>query len=77
MVKIYNSIHELEKLYQFIYGCHMACDHENSSASLHYACHKLEEIINNIKVNQLEVKNFNQDLIYATSETMKAGYNND
>lgn len=36
---------ELENLYHYLHGAHSACDHENSSATLHQACHKLQEII--------------------------------
>lgn len=44
-------IHELEKLYQYMYGAHHAIDHDYGSQCLHTACHKLDEIIQNIKIH--------------------------
>ena len=42
-------IHRLEKLHQYLHGAHSVCDHENSCATFHQACHITEEIINWIK----------------------------
>jgi hypothetical protein len=47
-MKEFNLIQELEKLYWYMQGAHSVCDHENSSATFHQACHKLDEIINSI-----------------------------
>lgn len=38
-------VHKLEKLHQFLHGAHSVCDHENSSATFHQACHITKEII--------------------------------
>lgn len=41
---------ELNKLYHYLHGAHHATNDENCSFVLHTACHKVEEIINNIKL---------------------------
>ena len=42
-------VHRLEKLHQFLHGAHSACDHDNSSATFHQACHITQDIINWIR----------------------------
>jgi hypothetical protein len=41
----------LEKLYEFLYGAHLATTESESSATFHMACHKITEIIQEIKLN--------------------------
>jgi hypothetical protein len=37
--------HELEKLYAFLNGAHLATNDENASGTFHQACHKLQDIL--------------------------------
>lgn len=45
-------IHKLEKLHQYLHGAHSVCDHDNSSATFHQACHAVQELINWIKCDE-------------------------
>lgn len=45
------ALDKLQHLYHYLHGAHSVCDHDNSSATFHHACHKLDEIINDIKAN--------------------------
>jgi len=41
--------HNLEKLREFLHGAHLATNDDNSGSVLHMACHKIDEIILEIK----------------------------
>lgn len=45
-------IHDLENLWNYLHGAHSVCDHDNSSATFHQACHMVMDIINRIKSNE-------------------------
>lgn len=43
-------VHELEKLYQYLYGAHHATNDDECSQVLHTSCHKLDQIIQSIRL---------------------------
>jgi hypothetical protein len=47
---------QLEKLHQFLHGAHLVCDHDNSSATFHKACHLVQDLINMIKNDKNDIK---------------------
>ena len=44
-------IARLEKLYEFLYGTHLATNDQEAAGTFHRACHTLTEIIHEIKLN--------------------------
>lgn len=46
---------ELENLYHFLHGAHLASNDENASATFHQACHKLQDILNTMKTKKITV----------------------
>lgn len=42
-------IHALEKLHQFLHGAHLATPDIDAAETFHHACHKIEDIIKDIK----------------------------
>lgn len=43
-------VHELEKLREFLHGAHFTAENENASATLHQACHKVDDLISLAKL---------------------------
>ena len=41
-------VHNLDNLWNYLSGAHSVCDHENSSATFHQACHMVKELISMI-----------------------------
>jgi hypothetical protein len=44
-------IHDLERLWSFLNGAHLASNDEAATGCFHQACHRLDEIITKIKLD--------------------------
>lgn len=49
MINREKLLHELEKIYHYLHGAHSASNDENASATFHQSCHKLQDLINELK----------------------------
>lgn len=44
-------ISDLEKLHEFLYGAHLASTEHEAAATLHRACHMVNDIVTEVKLN--------------------------